>query len=185
VLPTDTPALSPPVPSATSSATASPSPTHTPASPQVATQPVIELLPVDLSGVPTAVVIELPEDVRLMVLLGTDVESPYISRTDAVMLMFYNTRLARASLYSLPPDLMVYLPGLGMQRLRSAYPAGGISLLGDALEVNFGIRQDAWALVHLDDFKDVVNDLGKVQGVHGGDGWCADPVLCQLPRRFR
>ena len=44
-----------------------------------------------------------------------------------------------ASVISIPPDLFVYIPGYTMQRINTAYPVGGISLVKDTLEYNLGI----------------------------------------------
>ena len=93
-----------------------------------------------------------PDEVRAIVLLGTDRNSPFVSRTDAIQLFLYHPRLARASLISLPPDMLVYIPGFTMQRLQTAYALGGWRVLADTLQYNFGIRPNHYVLVHLDEF---------------------------------
>ena len=67
-----------------------------------------------------------------------------------------------ASLLSLPPDLLVYLPGHGMQRLNAAYALGGYELLSLTLEYNLGIRPDRYALVPMNEFAAFVNQIGGV-----------------------
>ena len=171
-----TPTVKPIVPSPTLSATASPSrspspsptpsPTHTifpdpnlPAwqhypSPQI---PPVTDVPLPANG------IRLPEEIRVLALLGTDQNAPFVGRTDAIMLVFYHPRLARASFLSIPPDLMVYIPGFTMQRLQTAYAVGGFVKLADTLEYNLGVRPEQYALVHLNDFIDLINDLGGME----------------------
>ena len=77
---------------------------------------------------------------------------PYISRTDAIQLIVYHPRLSRASLISLPPDMMVYIPGFTMQRLQVAYAVSGWHGMFDTIQYNFGIRPYYYVLVHLDGF---------------------------------
>lgn len=113
--------------------------------------------------IPPPLTVSLPEEVRTLLLLGSDSAYPYAGRTDAIALVFYHPRLGRASLLSLPPDLYVYLPGFTMQRLNSAYALGGIRLVEDALDYNLGIRPDHWVLVHLEDFVYFVDDLNGLE----------------------
>ena len=70
----------------------------------------------------------------------------YTGRTDAVAIVIYHPRLARASLVSVPPDLFGYIPGYTMQRVYSAYPVGGPQLLNSTLEYNFGIQPNDYAV---------------------------------------
>ena len=118
-----------------------------------------------------------PSEARVLVLMGTDSDAPYISRTDAIQLIFYHPRLARASLISLPPDLMVFIPGTTMQRLQIAYAVGGWFGLADTIQYNFGIRPNAYVLVHLDEFVRFIDkNLGGID-VPVLKAY-ADPKLC-------
>jgi anionic cell wall polymer biosynthesis LytR-Cps2A-Psr (LCP) family protein len=65
--------------------------------------------------------IQLPKGVQVLLLAGLDESAPYSGRTDAVMLIFYDTRKALAAAVSLPPDLVVTIPNIGSGRLNSAY----------------------------------------------------------------
>ncbi|PKN87753.1 MAG: hypothetical protein CVU46_03450 [Chloroflexi bacterium HGW-Chloroflexi-8] len=103
--------------------------------------------------------LKIPEETRLLVLLGADQPSPFVSRTDAVMLAFYNPRLAKVSLVSLPPEMFVFIPGYTMQRLNIAFAVGGFSMLADTIEYNIGVRPDEFAVIHVDDFAWFVEDL--------------------------
>ncbi|HSM23459.1 MAG TPA: LCP family protein [Anaerolineaceae bacterium] len=101
----------------------------------------------------------IPDEVRLLVLLGSDNEAPFVSRTNAVMLAFYHPRLAKVSLLSLPPEMFVYIPGYTMQRISVAYAVGGFEMLADTIEYNIGVRPDDYVLVHQDDFSWFVDEL--------------------------
>lgn len=109
--------------------------------------------------------LELPPQVQVLVLMGTASQAPYVSRTDAMLLVFYNPELGRASLLSIPADLFVYLPGYTMQRLQIAYAIGGIRQLNSALEYNLGLRPGQWALIHTDVFSALVQHIGKLDVV--------------------
>ncbi len=141
-------------------ASLTPLPSHTPSLTPTATydplrpwgifpgpdQTPVTQVPPPLSG------LAIPDEVRSLVLLGSDSQAPYVSRTDAIQLIVYHPRLSRASLISLPPDLMVYIPGYNMQRLQVAYAVGGWHGLFDTIQYNFGIRPNYYVLVHLDGF---------------------------------
>jgi LCP family protein required for cell wall assembly len=114
-------------------------------------------IPPALSG------LEQPQEVLSLALLGTDNLSPYLGRTDAIILVFYHPRFGRASLLSIPPDLFVYIPGYTMQRLNTAYAVGGVDLLADTLEYNLGVRPDDYAVVGLEAFVYLVDDLGGLE----------------------
>ncbi|MCJ7623494.1 MAG: LCP family protein, partial [Anaerolineaceae bacterium] len=104
--------------------------------------------------------LNLPEEVQVLAMLGTDRDSPYVGRTDAILLVFYHPRLARISLLSLPPDLFVYIPGYTMQRLQVAYAVGEFEGISRTFEYNLGLCADHYALVHLDDFSAFIDELG-------------------------
>lgn len=106
--------------------------------------------------------LSVPDEVRLLVLLGSDNPAPFTSRTDAIMLAFYNPRLAKVALLSLPPEMFVYIPGYTMQRINIAYAIGGFEMLADTIQYNIGIRPDEYALVHQDDFSWFVEELNGI-----------------------
>lgn len=145
--------------SATTTATPQPSPTATPdVWPTFAppSSPSATAIP------PAAHRLELDEDVKIWLLLGTEAEKPFSGRTDAIHLLLINERLSKASVISIPGSLFVYLPGHTMQRLNTAFALGGMELVRDTLAYNFGIRPDKFVLVHPTEFKWLVNDLGNL-----------------------
>ncbi len=187
----------------TPSATASPLPSSSP-SPTVtlpgfrtprAVFPTPRLTPITPIPPPLSQ-IRLPSEVRTLALVGLDYATPFSGRGDAVALVFYHPRLGRASVLSLPPDLFVYIPGYTMQRLNTAYAVGGVRMLADTLEYNFGVRPDDYGIVRLEAFVYFIDDLGGLEvtvaekmpeicndippGRHLLDG---DQVMCYL--RYR
>ncbi len=98
-------------------------------------------------------------EVVVWVLLGLDAEPPFNGRTEAIHLIFYHPRFARASLVSIPGSLYVYIPGYAMQRISTAYTVGGIDLLYQTLAYNFGVFPSRYMLAHPGDFLWLVDDL--------------------------
>lgn len=114
-------------------------------------------------------------DTQIALLLGIDRESLQVGPTDTIILVIYNFKFERASLLSLPRDWLVYVPGHGMQRINTAYELGGIELLNHTLQYNLGIQASKWAVIHLDDFQNFVDDLGGVRVSNTlpvSDPWC-------------
>jgi anionic cell wall polymer biosynthesis LytR-Cps2A-Psr (LCP) family protein len=105
----------------------------------------------------------IPAEDRVTVLLGSDQEIPYVGRMQAIHLIIYNPRLAKASIVSIPPDLFVYIPGYTMQRINVAYAVGGLEALYQTLLYNFGVRPDHYVLAHPSDFQAVSNELGGLE----------------------
>ncbi len=104
----------------------------------------------------------IPDEVKVLVVAGVDRPNPYTGRADAIVLIIYHPRLARASLVSVPPDLFGYIPGYTMQRMLTAYALGGPRLLETTLEYNLGIRPQSYAFFNLDDFTSLIDDLGGI-----------------------
>lgn len=153
-------------PLATASATSSPIPMPTLENTRevvVGQQPRIDYPTPRIAPVtpipPPVTALKIPEEVRLLVLLGSGKEAPFVSRTEAVMLAFYHPRLAKVSLLSLPPEMFVYIPGYTMQRISVAFAVGGFDMLADTIEYNIGVRPDEFVLVHQDDFSWFVDEL--------------------------
>lgn len=113
-------------------------------------------IPPPLSG------LVIPDEVKVLVVAGVDQPSPYLGRTDAIAVIIYHPRLARASLVSIPADLFGYIPGFTMQRMLAAYSLGGPRLLQTTIEYNFGVRPESYAVLNLDVFTRLIDDLGGI-----------------------
>jgi polyisoprenyl-teichoic acid--peptidoglycan teichoic acid transferase len=122
-------------------------------------------VPPPLSG------LNLPAEVKVVLLAGLDQDPPFVGRTAALSLLLYNPRLAKASLVTLPGDLYVYIPGYTMQRLNTAYSVGGLEMLFQTLQYNFGLRPDHWVFSYPGDFVILIDTLGGLDV----------PVLVPLP----
>lgn len=107
--------------------------------------------------------LQRPDEVRVLAVLGMDQPAPYPGRTDAILLVIYHPRLAKASLLSVPPDLLGYVPGQTMQRLNSAYAMGDFRTISDALAYNLGLRPDDWLVIYEDALIWFVDDMGGLE----------------------
>lgn len=114
-------------------------------------------IPEPLSG------LELPDEVQVWVLLGSDTEPPFTGRIQAIHLLFIHPRFSKASLVSIPGDLYVYIPGYTMQRLNTAYAIGGIKTLYETLAYNFGVTPSRFVLAQPGDFQWLVDDLDGIE----------------------
>lgn len=157
--------------------TLSPTPSLTPLPPRSTAYPTPRFTSVTPIPAP-AEPLTLPDEVVVYLLAGQDRSQPFVGRTDAIHLVFLHPRFAKAALISLAPDLFVYLPGYSMQRLSAAYPLGGARLLRETLAYNFGVRVDEWAVMRMDDFAFLVDELGgiNVPVLEAIPGVCGDRI---------
>lgn len=103
-------------------------------------------------------------------LIGSDKRPGSSYRTDTLVIAILWPREGQVSLISIPRDLWVYIPSVGMQRINTAYQSGelggyaggGASLLKDTIAYNLGIRIDHTAMVEFDGFRRIVDTLGGV-----------------------
>lgn len=108
------------------------------------------------------IALDMPTGVTNILLLGSDEQVDIGFRTDVMLLLSLNTKTSQFSLFSFPRDLWVNIPGIGEQRLNTAFPFGGFQLLSDTLALNFGFRPDHYAMVDFNGFKEIIDMLGGV-----------------------
>jgi len=124
----------------------------------------------DLSKIPTAMPLTAGRDTINFLLLGSDTRSGSSFRTDTMVVAIVRPSTGEVSLISLPRDMWVNIPTVGMQRLNTAYqygdlyyyPGGGAGLLKDTIQNNLGITIDHTAMVDFNGFRQVVNTIGGV-----------------------
>lgn len=109
-------------------------------------------------------------EVISFLLLGSDLRPGSSYRTDTLLVALVRPREGQVSLISIPRDLWVQIPGVGEQRINTAYqsgelsgyPGGGPGLLEDTIFNNLGIKIDHSAMVDFDGFRKIINTLGGV-----------------------
>ncbi len=114
-------------------------------------------------------VIDAPESI-IVLLLGSDTRSGTSFRTDTIMIAIVRPRDGQVSLISIPRDLWVNIPTVGMQRINTAYqfgeysdyPGNGAGLLKDTILFNLGIQINYTMMVDFDGFRKTVDTIGGV-----------------------
>jgi LCP family protein required for cell wall assembly len=158
--------------------TTTPSPTEIPPAQPTATVDLSSLFPTqaappapDTSGVgPTPLPPLTDNETVNFLLIGSDKRPGGSFRTDTMVLVILWPKEGQVSMISIPRDLWIYIPSVGMQRINTAYQSGIISgyqgggpgLLGDTITYNLGIRIDHTAMVEFDGFRRIVDTLGGV-----------------------
>lgn len=125
----------------------------------------------DVSGEgPTPLPALTDNDTVNFLLIGSDKRPGSSYRTDTLVVVILWPKQGQVSMISIPRDLWVYIPSVGMQRINTAYQSGeiygynggGPGLLKDTIAYNLGIRIDHTAMVEFGGFRKVVDTLGGV-----------------------
>ena len=103
-------------------------------------------------------------------MLGADTSSGSSFRTDTIMIAIVRPNDGQISLISIPRDLWVNIPTVGMQRINTAYEygeiygysGGGAGLLKDTILFNLGIQIDHTVMVDFDGFRKTVDTIGGI-----------------------
>ena len=130
--------------------------------PDASTAPVIK--EEDLNwGEKEGQLIETSENVVNILLIGQDArEGEGRSRSDSMILVTFNKDKKTITMTSFLRDLYVKIPGYRDNKLNATYVFGGMPLLNQTLEQNFGVRIDGNIEVNFSHFADVINLLGGV-----------------------
>lgn len=112
---------------------------------------------------PPAEPIAFDEDVINILMLGSDArpnEGGY--RTDVMMVVSLDPSEGTATLFSIPRDLYVYIPGWRMDRINVADPRGDFELAGQTILYNFGIPIHHYARMNFAGFTNLIDSLGGI-----------------------
>ncbi len=95
--------------------------------------------------------------------------------TDSILILSVNTKNDSAFMLSIPRDLWVNIPGNGYQKINDAYVAGqqnnfnengyfpgGMGLLQQVVEKDFGLHLNYYALIDYEALKDAVDTVGGI-----------------------
>ena len=107
--------------------------------------------------------IEADDEIVNILLIGQDAREGWgRSRSDSMILVTFNKTSKTITLTSFLRDLYVKIPGYSDNKMNAAYPIGGMELLNNTLETNFGVRVDGNVEVDFSHFADVIDLLGGV-----------------------
>lgn len=117
----------------------------------------------DLPEPPGGGLVENKNDVVSILLIGQDNHNSVVrTRSDTMMLVIVNTRTKQVTLTSFMRDAYVQIPGYSPNKLNHAFEFGGLKLLNETLNVNFGVEVDGNVLVDFTSFKQIIDLLGGV-----------------------
>ncbi|MBE2183263.1 MAG: LCP family protein [Anaerolineae bacterium] len=131
-------------------------------------EPTPTLLPEEIPAA-IAPITEGDYDILNFLLLGSDTTHPTnAGRTDVIIVVSVNQTAGTVSLLSIPRDLYVYIPEIGMNRINTAYGLGeqqlgtgqGPQSLINTLEYNLGLEIDYYARINFTNFRQIIDDLG-------------------------
>jgi LCP family protein required for cell wall assembly len=118
--------------------------------------------PEEIPMPPAAPVIEGEHLVQIL-LIGQDRRgSTGRSLSDAMILCTLNLKNKSLTLTSFLRDTYVQIPGYRNNKLNVAYPLGGMPLLDQTLEVNYGVKVDGNIEVDFSQFAQIIDLLGGV-----------------------
>lgn len=128
------------------------------------TAPVMDESEIDWGNAgETVPVIEEQDHIVNILLIGQDARpGEGRARSDTMILCTFNKDTKTITLTSFLRDLYVQIPGYQDNKLNAAYPAGGMDLLNETLEVNFGVQVDGNVEVNFSHFAEVIDLLGGV-----------------------
>ena len=97
-----------------------------------------------------------------ILLVGTDNDGSYRSRSDSMILCTIDTEKKTLTMTSFLRDMYLNIPGYGKQRINVAYMVGGFPMLYDTLRESFGVVVDYGVEVNFNSFTEVIDRVGGV-----------------------
>ena len=121
--------------------------------------------PISAEPIPAAEV-ELPAGTINIALLGVDKRpSKNFNNTDVIVIASINPDIPAVTLLSIPRDWPAYIPGVGTQKINTAFGIGGPALFRETMLHNFGLKIDYYAMVNFEGLVKAVDTLGGVETI--------------------
>ena len=106
---------------------------------------------------------EKDKNIINVLLLGVEAIGGGRGRTDAMIIATINKSEKSLKLTSLMRDIYVQIPGHKSNKLNSVYGKGGVSLLVETIQQNFGVPIDGAFLVNFNSFEKLIDIVGGVE----------------------
>ena len=133
-------------------------------------------------------------NIKSILLIGQDKrEGESRQRSDSMILATLDKDQGTVSLTSFMRDLYVAIPGYSTTRINAAYAYGGMDLLDQTLEENFGVKIDGNVEVDFEVFQVLVDKVGGIDleltqakrlessGRNEPSGWRTGTYPCTQP----
>lgn len=122
-----------------------------------------EPVPTPVPIPPQAGLVELPHGTFNIALLGVDKRpTKGFMNTDVIIIASINPDVPVVTLFSIPRDTPAYIPGVGVQKINTAYAIGGPDLFKETIRYNFGLEIANYAMVNFSGVVHAVDALGGV-----------------------
>lgn len=108
-------------------------------------------------------IIATSENLVNILLIGADYQSGDIARSDSMILCTFNKTRNTITMTSFLRDMYVQIPGYYSTRINTSYALGGMDLLKETLEYNFGVQVDGIVEIDFNHFKTLIDLLGGVE----------------------
>lgn len=97
-----------------------------------------------------------------VLLLGSDTDAKFgkTLNTQIIIIASIDPVHHHVTLFSIPRDFWVPIPGQGVQKIQLAYRYGGVALVRETVQDDFGIPIDHYAWVGLQGFRKVIDIAG-------------------------
>lgn len=102
------------------------------------------------------------ENIVNILLIGADYQETDRPRSDTAMLVTINKESKTLTMTSFMRDLYVKIPGYAKNKLNAAYSLGGMLLLEETLQQNFGVHVDGIVEVDFQQFEKIIDLLGGI-----------------------
>lgn len=97
-----------------------------------------------------------------ILVLGLDGEGDQFNRTDALLLVNIKPNIPRVTIFSIPRDFRVYIPGHGLDKINHSYLYGGPKLLKKVVSDFFGVPISYYIKLDFLGLTNIVERLGGV-----------------------
>ena len=104
------------------------------------------------------------DEIKNILLIGQDArEGEERQRSDTMIICSINTHTDKVTLASLMRDMYVPIPGYSNNRINAAYAFGGMELLDEVIEQDFGIPIDGNIEVDFEGFVEALDVIGGIE----------------------
>lgn len=99
---------------------------------------------------------------NILILSIDDYREGDVGRSDSMIMLSIDTRHKKIKMTSFMRDMFVQIPGVGSNRLNTAYSYGGAPLAVKTIENNFGVDIDRYVIVDYNAFDKIIDSVGGV-----------------------